>query len=99
MPATAVPVPSFFGPLSGDDHLVAFAGPDLVVAAGAAVGLVGFVGLDVPYVDAVVGFRPAVRAHARVTVSPPAAGSAHAAMTRGVRTTWMACASNETTAW
>ena len=78
---------------------MALAGPDLVVAAGAAVGLVGFVGLDVPYVDAVVGFRPAVRAHARVTVSPPAEGSVHGAMTREVRTTWTACTSNETTAW
>jgi hypothetical protein len=80
MPATAVPVPSLLGLLSGNDDLVAFAGPDLVVAAGAAVGLVCFVGLDVPYVDAVVGFRPSVRTHVRVTVLPPAPGSAHGAM-------------------
>jgi hypothetical protein len=80
MPATAVPVPSFLGLLAGDDDLVTLAGPDLVVAAGAAVGLVGFVGLDVSHVDAVVGFRPSVRTHARVTVLPPAQGSAHGAM-------------------
>ena len=80
MPATAVPVPSLFGSLPGDDDFVALAGPDLVVASGAAVGLVCFVGLDVPHVDAVVGFRPSVPTHARVTVSPPAQGSAHGAM-------------------
>jgi hypothetical protein len=36
------------------DDFVAFAGPDLMVATGAAVRLHGFVRLDVPHVD---GFR------------------------------------------
>jgi enoyl-CoA hydratase/carnithine racemase len=73
-------VASVLGVLTRNDDLVADTGPDLVVAAGAAVGLVCFVGLHVAYVDTVVGFRPSVRAHATVTVSPPAAASAH--MTR-----------------
>ena len=75
---------------------MADAGPDLVVAAGAAVDLVGFVGMHVPYVDAVVGFGPVVRAHATVTVSPTAEGPAHwyVTLTRGMRTNWTACASN-----
>jgi hypothetical protein len=76
VPATAVPVASLFGAFAGNDDFVADTGPDLVVAAGAAVGLVCFVGLHVPYIDTVVGFRPAVRAHAPVTVSPPVGGSA-----------------------
>ena len=70
MPATAVPVAAILGSLAGHDDLVPFTGPDLVVAAGTAVGLVGLVRLHVPDVDAVVGFRPAVRAHAAGTVSP-----------------------------
>ena len=61
------------GCVAGDDDLVAFAGADLVIAARAAVRLLGFVRLDVADVDAVVGFGPAVRAHARVTVPPPGA--------------------------
>ena len=80
MPAAAVPVAAILRVVAGNDDLVALSGPDLVVAARAAIGLVGFVGLDVADVDVVVGFRPAVRAHARVTVSPPAQGSAHGAM-------------------
>ena len=71
---------SVLGVLTRNDDLVADTGPDLVVAAGAAVGLVCFVGLHVAYVDTIVGLRPSVRAHATVTVSPPAAASAH--MTR-----------------
>ena len=50
--------------------LVAFARPDLVVAAGAPVALLGFVRLDVAHVDSAVGLRPAVRTHAPVTVPP-----------------------------
>ena len=77
VPATAVPVAALLGPLTRNDDLVADADPDLVVATGAAVDLVCFVGLHVPYVDAVVGFRPAVRTHTTVTVSPPVDRPAH----------------------
>jgi hypothetical protein len=72
VPATAVPVPAVLGPVTRNDDLVALAGPDLVVATGAAVGLLRFIRLHVADVDVVVGFRPAVRAHATVTVSPRA---------------------------
>jgi len=65
-------VAPLLGAFARNHDLVADAGPDLVVATGAAVGLVCFVGLHVAYVDTVVGFRPAVRAHAPVTVSPAA---------------------------
>ena len=47
-----------------DDDLVALAGPDLVVASGAAVGLLGLVRLDVADLDAgvviAVGVGPVV---------------------------------------
>jgi hypothetical protein len=65
-------VATLLGQLAGNDDLVADPGPDLVVASGTPIGLVGFVGLHVPDLDTVVGFRPAVRAHATVTVSPAA---------------------------
>ena len=58
------------GVVARNHDLVTFAGPDLVVAAGAAVALLGFVRLHVAHVDTAVGFRPAVRAHAPVTVPP-----------------------------
>jgi hypothetical protein len=63
-------VAALLGQLAGNDDLVADARADLVIASGTPVGLVGFVGLDVADVDTVVGFRPAVRAHTTVTVSP-----------------------------
>ncbi len=60
----------FFGLLAWHHDLVSFAGADLVVTTGAPVGLLRLVGLHVTNVDAVVGFGPAVRAHAPVTVPP-----------------------------
>ena len=60
----------FVGVFAGNHDLVALAGPDLVVAAGAAVALLGLVRLHVPHVDTAIGFRPAVRAHGPVTVPP-----------------------------
>ena len=76
VPAAAVPVASLVGPCARNNDLVAHAGPDLVIATGAAIDLVGFVGLHVPHLEAVVGFRPVVRAHATVTVSPSVDGPA-----------------------
>jgi enoyl-CoA hydratase/carnithine racemase len=64
-------VAALVGLRARNDDLVPFARTDLVVAPRTAVGLLRFVGLDMADVDAVVGFRPAVRAHATVTVSPP----------------------------
>jgi hypothetical protein len=55
---------------AGDDDLVALGGPDLVVAARAAVGLLRLIRLHMTNVDVVVVVGPAVRAHEQVTVSP-----------------------------
>jgi len=86
-----MPVPAVFGPVVRNDDLVALAGPDLVVAPGAAVGLLRFVRLDVADVDFVVGFRPAVRAHATVTVSPRAVMLVpNGEQGEGTGTTWTA---------
>jgi hypothetical protein len=92
-------VPPFFGALPRDHDLVADTRPDLVVAAGATVGLVGFVGLHVANVGAFVGFRPAVRAHATVTVSAAGDRVGPHGETLGMRATWTACASNGTAGW
>jgi len=51
MPTTAVPVPPFARIGAGDDDLVTLTRADLVIAAGAAVGLDGLVRLHVPDVD------------------------------------------------
>jgi hypothetical protein len=63
-------VAAFLGQLAGNDDLVTDPRADLVVASGTPIGLVGLIGLHVADVDTTVGFRPAVRTHATVTVSP-----------------------------
>ena len=71
MPAAAVPVPAFVGLVGRHHDLVAFAHPDLVVAARAAVGLLRFVRLHVTHLDPAIGFGPAVPTHTGFTVLPP----------------------------
>src|SRR5437870_2761991 len=65
VPAARVPVAAFLGLGGRDDDLVALAGPDLVVASGAAICLLGLVRLDVADLDARVfvsiGVGPVVR--------------------------------------
>ena len=46
-------MPAIHGRVPWHDHLVSFAGADLVVATGTAVGLHGLVGLHVPDLDVV----------------------------------------------
>jgi hypothetical protein len=87
MPAAAVPVAAFFGPVPRNHDLVPLADPDLVIATGAAVRLHGFVRLHMPNVDTVilaaVEIGPVVRTHATVTVSPRPDQAVHCSDTRG----------------
>jgi hypothetical protein len=92
-------VATLLGQLAGNDDLVADPWADLVVASGTPIGLVGFVRLHVADVDTVVGFRPAVRAHATVTVSAAGDRVGPHDETLGMRATWTACASNGTAGW
>src|SRR5262245_21357280 len=76
-PARAVPVAAQIGLLPRYDDLVPFAGADLVVAPGAAVGLRGLVRLHMPYFDRVVEAHAAAASAVRWRTTRPAADGAH----------------------
>lgn len=95
-------MPTVLGAVTRNDDLVSLTDADLVITTRASVRLLRLIWLDVPHVDAVVGFRPPMRTHnarhgtaalfrigARRTVAPcrtQAAGSGERAPARASST-------------
>jgi hypothetical protein len=94
VPAAGVPVAAVLGRIERDHDFVALTGTDLVVAARAAVRLLGLVRLHVPDIDPrlvmVCVFGPAVlETHATTVITHPGPG----------RIAWIRCSSSARTEW